>query len=190
VSTRTTEGIFRYSFVFDRFNRIVLMSIATFCFLGFSYALWTLGGGEYSWSQIGWYLLEVSDIWPSRRLSIDKFAATQVYFGLDATGFRSAYKFHRVLGPILMVCRALLRSLRAPLTLLFPLQVSFACLANTLLLTVLVAILSNTFAHINADAAAESMFRRAVSTLEYVKAGKWSKGRPIELAVADLAALL
>lgn len=38
----------------------VLMSIATFCFLGFSYALWTLGGGDYTWSQIGWYLLEVS----------------------------------------------------------------------------------------------------------------------------------
>ena len=31
----------------------------------------------------------------------------QVYFGLDATGFRSAYKFHRVLGPILMVCTIL-----------------------------------------------------------------------------------
>ena len=43
------------------FHRSVLMSIATFCFLGFSYALWTLGGGEYSWSQIGWYLLEVKD---------------------------------------------------------------------------------------------------------------------------------
>ena len=44
------------------FTFAVLMSIATFCFLGFSYALWTLGGGEYSWSQIGWYLLEVSII--------------------------------------------------------------------------------------------------------------------------------
>jgi hypothetical protein len=52
------------------------------------------------------------------------------------------------------------------------LQISFACLSNTLLLTVLVAILSNTFATINADAAAESMFRKAVSTLEGVKGGK------------------
>lgn len=34
------------------------------------------------------------------------------------------------------------------------------------------AILSNTFATINADAAAESMFRKAVSTLEGVKGGK------------------
>jgi hypothetical protein len=32
----------------------------------------------------------------------------KVYFGLDATGFRSAYKFHRILGPILMVSRALI----------------------------------------------------------------------------------
>lgn len=50
------------------------------------------------------------------------------------------------------------------------LQVSFAFLANTLLLTVLVAILSNTFAIISADASAESMFRRAVSTLSGLKA--------------------
>ncbi|KAJ9103807.1 hypothetical protein QFC21_002269 [Naganishia friedmannii] len=73
----------------------------------------------------------------------------EVYFGLDASGFEAAHDFHRYLGPILMI--------------------SFACLSNTLLLTVLVAILSNTFATINADAAAESMFRKAVSTLEGVK---------------------
>ncbi|GHJ86400.1 hypothetical protein NliqN6_2802 [Naganishia liquefaciens] len=109
---------------------IILMGIASFCFLGFSYALWTLGRGRYQFSQIGWYLLEV-------------------YFGLDASGFEAAHDFHRYLGPILMI--------------------SFACLSNTLLLTVLVAILSNTFATINADAAAESMFRKAVSTLEGVK---------------------
>jgi hypothetical protein len=63
--------------------------------------------------------------------------------------------------------------------------ITYALLSNTLLLTVLVAILGNTFATINADAAAEvgdplrlasradsqSMFRKAVSTLEGVKAG-------------------
>ena len=65
-------------------------------------------------------------------------------------------------------------------------MVTYALLSNTLLLTVLVAILGNTFATINADAAAEvrillipsqclanspqSMFRKAVSTLEGVKA--------------------
>lgn len=64
-------------------------------------------------------------------------------------------------------------------------MISYALLSNTLLLTVLVAILGNTFATINADAAAEvrhrgglsggrlilqSMFRKAVSTIEGVKA--------------------
>lgn len=49
-------------------------------------------------------------------------------------------------------------------------MVTYALLSNTLLLTVLVAILGNTFATINADAAAESMFRKAVSTIEGVKA--------------------
>lgn len=76
--------------------------------------------------------------------------------------------FHPFLGPVLMI--------------------SYALLSNTLLLTVLVAILGNTFATINADAAAEvsrdrgisyvtrsaesrqSMFRKAVSTIEGVKA--------------------
>ncbi|WRT69282.1 uncharacterized protein IL334_006266 [Kwoniella shivajii] len=108
-----------------------LMSVGFFCFLGFLYALFTLGQGRFALSQIGWWLLEV-------------------YFGLDASGFEHAHVFHPFLGPVLMV--------------------SYALLSNTLLLTVLVAILGNTFATINADAAAESMFRKAVSTLEGVKA--------------------
>lgn len=73
-----------------------------------------------------------------------------LYFGLDASGFDRASHFHSVFGPILMV--------------------TYACLSNTLLLTVLVSILSNTFARINEDAAAEAMFRRAVLTIEGVKA--------------------
>ncbi|WWC90990.1 uncharacterized protein L201_005929 [Kwoniella dendrophila CBS 6074] len=108
-----------------------LMSVGFFCFLGFLYALFTLGQGQFALSQIGWWLLEV-------------------YFGLDASGFEHAHVFHPILGPILFI--------------------SYALLSNTLLLTVLVAILGNTFATINADAAAESMFRKAVSTLEGVKA--------------------
>ncbi|WVN87843.1 uncharacterized protein L203_103038 [Cryptococcus depauperatus CBS 7841] len=108
-----------------------LMGVGVFCFLGFVYALFTLGQGKFQLSQIAWWLLEV-------------------YFGLDASGFEHAHYFHRFLGPLLMV--------------------SYALLSNTLLLTVLVAILGNTFATINADAAAESMFRKAVSTIEGVKA--------------------
>jgi len=56
----------------------------------------------------------------------------------------------------------------------------FACLANTLFITVMVAILSTTFAELNADAKAEVcldarkadrqfMFRSAVGILEGVK---------------------
>ncbi|KAJ7247668.1 hypothetical protein B0H12DRAFT_1124984 [Mycena haematopus] len=73
-----------------------------------------------------------------------------LWFGLDASGFDRANEFHPIFGPILMV--------------------TYACLSNTLLLTVLVSILSNTFATINEDAAAEAMFRKAVSTIEGVKA--------------------
>ena len=85
----------------------------------------------------------------------------EVYFGLDASGFETSHDLHPFLGPVLMV--------------------TYALLSNTLLLTVLVAILGNTFATINQDAAAEvsrpagcadpqSMFRNAVATLEGVKA--------------------
>ncbi|KAF9779137.1 hypothetical protein BJ322DRAFT_1013723 [Thelephora terrestris] len=73
-----------------------------------------------------------------------------LYFGLDAAGFDRSTEFHHYLGPIMMV--------------------TYACLSNTLLLTVLVSILTNTFATINEDAAAEAMFRKAVSTIEGVKA--------------------
>lgn len=72
-----------------------------------------------------------------------------IWFGLDASGFDKSSSFHPFFGPILMVI--------------------YACLSNTLLLTVLVSILSNTFATINADALAESLFRRAVTTVEGVK---------------------
>ncbi|KAG2136259.1 hypothetical protein BD769DRAFT_1439794 [Suillus cothurnatus] len=76
-----------------------------------------------------------------------------LWFGLDASGFDKAFEFDFVFGPILMI--------------------TYACLSNTLLLTGeldLSLILSNTFARINEDAAAEAMFRRAVSTIEGVKA--------------------
>ncbi|CAE6484324.1 unnamed protein product [Rhizoctonia solani] len=73
-----------------------------------------------------------------------------LWFGLDASGFDRASEFHPQFGPVLMI--------------------SYACLSNTLLLTVLVSILSHTFSNISNDAAMEAMFRRAVSTIEGVKA--------------------
>ncbi|KAJ7577063.1 hypothetical protein C8J56DRAFT_870326 [Mycena floridula] len=85
-----------------------------------------------------------------------------LWFGLDASGFDKSTEFHFIFGPILMV--------------------TYACLSNTLLLTILVSILSNTFAKINEDAAAEAMFRRAVSTIEGVKADSlFSYQPPINL---------
>ena len=49
-------------------------------------------------------------------------------------------------------------------------MVTFAFLGNTLFLTILVSMLSNTFSNISANATAEIQFRRAVLTLEGVKA--------------------
>ncbi|KAH7870600.1 uncharacterized protein C8R40DRAFT_1175398 [Lentinula edodes] len=81
---------------------------------------------------------------------------------LDASGFERSTQFHQVFGPVLMV--------------------TYAMLSNTLLLTVLVSILSNTFATINEDAAAEAMFRKAVSTIEGIKADSlFSYQPPINL---------
>ncbi|KAI9063882.1 hypothetical protein FKP32DRAFT_1571075 [Trametes sanguinea] len=122
---------------------VVLMGIAAFCFGGFLYALWTLGKDHAHARTIAWWML---DLW----------------FGLDASGFENATKFHHVFGPFLMI--------------------TYACLSNTLLLTVLVSILSHTFSTINDDAAAEAMFRRAVSTIEGVKADSlFSYQPPINL---------
>ncbi|KAI0270966.1 hypothetical protein BGY98DRAFT_1008270 [Russula aff. rugulosa BPL654] len=85
-----------------------------------------------------------------------------IWFGLDAAGFEKAPEFDKFFGPVLMV--------------------TYACLSNTLLLTVLVSILSHTFSTISEDAAAEAMFRRAVSTIEGVKADSlFSYQPPINL---------
>lgn len=89
-----------------------------------------------------------------------------IWFGLDSTGFDISSKllirrsrvaaelidiadFHPQLGPIIFFI--------------------FACLANTLFLTIVVAILSHTFAELNQDAKAEYMFRHAVGIVEGVK---------------------
>ncbi|KAI0731341.1 hypothetical protein C8Q76DRAFT_612655 [Earliella scabrosa] len=126
---------------------VALMVIAAFCFGGFLYALWTLAkdGAGYSAGTVAWWML---DLW----------------FGLDASGFDNATKFHPVFGPMLMV--------------------AYACLSNTLLLTSAYRyILSHTFSKINEDASAEAMFRRAVSTIEGVKADSlFSYQPPVNLA--------
>lgn len=81
-----------------------------------------------------------------------------IWFGLDGTGIDKAPGFHEILGPALMVI--------------------YAFLGNTLFLTVLVSILSNTFSKIAEDATAEIQFRRAVLTFEGVKSDSLFAYRP------------
>ncbi|KAJ3533040.1 hypothetical protein NM688_g7340 [Phlebia brevispora] len=73
----------------------------------------------------------------------------QIWFGNTYLSFGQAESFHPVFGPILMTC--------------------FAALSNTLLLTILISILSNTFARIDANANQEYLFQYAISTIEGVK---------------------
>ena len=73
-----------------------------------------------------------------------------IWFGLDGTGIDKSPEFHWVLGPALMVM--------------------FAFLGNTLFVTILVSMLSNTFSNISANAVQEMQYRRSVLTFEGVKA--------------------
>lgn len=68
---------------------------------------------------------------------------------MDGSGVSESVDFHWLLGPILMI--------------------TFAFLGNTLFLTILVSMLTNTFANVVANATAEIHFRKAVLTLEGVK---------------------
>ncbi|KAL2206840.1 hypothetical protein CC79DRAFT_1343109 [Sarocladium strictum] len=72
-----------------------------------------------------------------------------IWFGLDGTGIEESVRFDVVLGPVLMI--------------------AFAFLGNTLFLTILVAMLTNTFSKIVANEAAEIQFRRAALTFQAVK---------------------
>ncbi|RMZ82730.1 hypothetical protein DV738_g1502, partial [Chaetothyriales sp. CBS 135597] len=71
-----------------------------------------------------------------------------IWFGLDGTGIDKAPEFHWFLGPALMV--------------------SFAFLGNTLFLTILVSMLTNTFSNIVNNAVQEIQYRRAVQIFEGV----------------------
>lgn len=72
-----------------------------------------------------------------------------IWFGLDGTGLERTAEFHTVLGPALAI--------------------TFAFLGNTFFLTILVAILTNTFSKIMDNASIEVQFRRAVLTFQGVK---------------------
>jgi len=72
-----------------------------------------------------------------------------VWFGLDGTGIQKSVEIHSILGPTLMIL--------------------FAFLGNTLFLTVLVAMLSDTYSKLAKNATQEIQYRRAVLTFEGVK---------------------
>lgn len=81
-----------------------------------------------------------------------------IWFGLDGTGVQRSVELHWFLGPTLMI--------------------TFAFLGNTLFLTILVAMLSNTYTNLASNATAEIQFRRAVLTFEGVKSDAIFAYRP------------
>ncbi|KAF8339538.1 uncharacterized protein EI90DRAFT_3151052 [Cantharellus anzutake] len=87
------------------------------------------------------------DRWPVKSIA---WLMVQIWFGNTYLSFTQAESFHPIFGPILMVI--------------------FAALSNTLLITILISILSNTFARINEHASEEFLFQYSIATLEGVKA--------------------
>ncbi|GAB7357461.1 hypothetical protein MBLNU459_g0004t1 [Dothideomycetes sp. NU459] len=81
-----------------------------------------------------------------------------IWFGLDGTGITKSVEVHSIYGPTLMV--------------------TFAFIGNTLFLTVLVSILSNTYSSLAKNSTAEIQFRRAVLTFEGVKSDAIFAYRP------------
>ncbi|WVF72035.1 hypothetical protein IAT40_006847 [Kwoniella sp. CBS 6097] len=73
----------------------------------------------------------------------------QIWFGSSYLGFSASASFHPIFGPIVLI--------------------SYAALCNVLLITMLIAILSNKFAAINQNAHEEHLFQRVVKTVEGVK---------------------
>ncbi|KAL0936917.1 nonselective cation channel [Colletotrichum truncatum] len=118
-----------------------LTFIAIWCFTGFLLALqWLIGSNAATANSI--HRTPLGWVETAKWL-------IWTWFGLDGTGIDRSVDFHPVLGPALMI--------------------AFAFLGNILFLTLLVALLSNTFSKIIADAPAEIQFRRAVITFAGVK---------------------
>lgn len=120
-------------------------------------AVWCFGGFllALKWLSMGNDKIDFED--SPKPVTISKWMLW-IWFGLDGTGIQEAPRFHEYLGPALMVI--------------------YAFLGNTLFLTILVAILSNTFSKIAEDATAEIQFRRAVMTFEGVKSDAIFAYRP------------
>ncbi|KAF9069875.1 hypothetical protein BDP27DRAFT_1324744 [Rhodocollybia butyracea] len=119
---------------------IFFIGIAAICFSGLLFTLWTLAG-------MATVVEEGKPDWTLKSIS---WLMVQIWFGNTYLSFAQATSFHPVLGPILMTC--------------------FAALSNTLLLTILISILSNTVARIDANITEEYLFQFTISTIEGVKA--------------------
>ncbi|KAK0705936.1 hypothetical protein B0T26DRAFT_439097 [Lasiosphaeria miniovina] len=119
-----------------------LTFIAIWCFTGFLLGLVWLMRTNFDTSTPSWQANSPTYV------TIGKWLFW-IWFGLDGTGIERTADFHAVLGPTLAV--------------------TFAFLGNTLFLTILVAILTNTFSKIMDNSAAEIEFRRAVLTFQGVK---------------------
>lgn len=127
---------------------VVLTLLAGWCFVGFLLALMWLEAGNH-------HLRHSADA--PRAVDISKWLLW-IWFGLDGTGLDVAPQFHFFLGPLCMIL--------------------FAFLGNTLFVTIVVAILSNTFSKIAVNASSEIQFRRAVLTFEGVKSDALFSYRP------------
>ncbi|KAH8822908.1 receptor-activated Ca2+-permeable cation channel [Flagelloscypha sp. PMI_526] len=88
---------------------------------------------------------------PDSNWTLGKIAwlMVQIWFGNTYLSFAQAASFHEVFGPILMTV--------------------YAALSGTLLLTILISILSNTYAQIDANANQEYLFQFAISTIENIQ---------------------
>jgi hypothetical protein len=120
-------------------------------------AVWCFGGFllAMKWLSMDNTTVDLDDA--PNTITISKWMLW-IWFGLDGTGIQESPTFHLILGPALMT--------------------TYAFLGNTLFLTILVAILSNTFSKIAADATAEIQFRRTVLTFEGVKSDAIFAYRP------------
>ncbi|KID78793.1 Calcium channel YVC1 [Metarhizium brunneum] len=144
--TRIAFNVMPHNIVFISLHAMMrdftlLTFLAVWCFLGFLLALlWLYDAGQTDQTSTA----APPPAWPT----VGKWLLW-IWFGLDGTGIAESVRFNIVLGPALMI--------------------AFAFLGNTLFLTILVAILTNTFSHIVANEAAEIRFRRTVLTFEGVK---------------------
>ncbi|KAG5929688.1 hypothetical protein E4U53_002396 [Claviceps sorghi] len=145
--TRIAFNVMPHNIVFISLHAMMrdftlLSFLAIWCFLGFLLSLMWLMDTETDGDGGG-----DGDGGPSWQ-TVGKWLLW-IWFGLDGTGIAESVRFNVVLGPALMI--------------------GFAFLGNTLFLTILVAILTNTFSKIVANEAAEIRFRRTVLTFEGVK---------------------